>query len=231
MNTHLTRLLLPLVCATLAAACNAADAQERGYQYIPDQVAQATSQPSGQGQPLADPPPVGRAVANLAGGCFWCLEGPLEAIPGVDTVVSGYTGGAPAHPTYAQVAGGRTTHVEAVRVTYDPARVSYAQILEVFVRQIDPTDSGGQFADRGPHYRPVIYVADDTERAAAQAALDTLAQSGRFDRPVTVEIAPIADFYVAEDNHQDYYRTNSTHYQAYRRGSGRAGYLQRIWGE
>jgi len=193
----------------------------------------AESQPATavKGQPLAAPVPDGRAVATFAGGCFWCMEGPFEKLDGVDEVYSGYTGGPEKNPTYKQVSSGRTGHTEAVRVIYDPGKVEYKKLVEVFWRSMDPTDAGGQFADRGPHYRPAIFFHDDTQREIAEASKKALAESKRFDEPIVVPIQPAQDFYVAEDYHQNYYKTNSTHYNAYRVGSGRAGFLEKVWGD
>jgi methionine-S-sulfoxide reductase len=176
-------------------------------------------------------PPEGRAVATFAGGCFWCMEGPFEALDGVDEVLSGYTGGTELHPTYEQVGHGQTTHTESIRIVYDPARVTYEQLLDVFWRQVDPTDANGQFVDRGQQYRPAIFVHDAAQRAAAEASRDALAAEGRFPAPIVLEIVDAGAFWVAEDYHQDYYETNPGHYRMYRAGSGRDGFINRIWGE
>ncbi len=182
------------------------------------------------GQPLASPPPDGIEVAIFAGGCFWCMEGPFEGLDGVSEVLSGYTGGPEQNPTYSQVSGGRTGHTEAVRVLYDPTIVSYETLLSTFWRSMDPTDAGGQFADRGPQYRPAIFVFDESQRAAAEASKAELIESGRFDRPIVVPIEAAQDFWVAEDYHQDYYLTNTAHYQRYRQASGRSAFVLRHWG-
>ncbi len=184
-----------------------------------------------KGQPLAAPVPDGREVATFAGGCFWCMEGPFEKLDGVDEVLSGYTGGLEKNPTYKQVSSGSTGHTEAVRVIYDPGKVEYKKLVDVFWRSMDPTDAGGQFADRGSQYRPAIFFHDDAQKQIAEASKKALAESERFDKPIVVPIQPAQDFYVAEDYHQDYYKTNSTHYNAYRRGSGRAGFLEKTWGD
>ncbi|MCB9508007.1 MAG: peptide-methionine (S)-S-oxide reductase MsrA [Myxococcales bacterium] len=171
------------------------------------------------------------SVAIFAGGCFWCMEAPFEALDGVSEVLSGYTGGSLEHPTYAQVGHGETGHCEAVRVVFDPARVTYSQLLETYWRSMDPTDAGGQFADRGSSYRPVIFAVDAAQRAEAERSRDALAASGVFgDAPIVVPIEDAGPFWVAEDYHQDYYRTHESHYLAYRRGSGRTAFLQRYWG-
>lgn len=166
-------------------------------------------------------------TATFAGGCFWCVQGAFAKAPGVVKATSGYTGGSGQNPTYENYM--QSGHIEAVQVLYDPAKVSYEQLLEVFWRQIDPTDPGGQFADRGPHYRSVIFYHDDQQRRLAEKSKDDLAQSGRFGKPVVTEIIPFTRFYAAEDYHQDYDRKNPQQYENYRQGSGRGPYLERIW--
>lgn len=169
--------------------------------------------------------------ATFAGGCFWCMEPPFENLEGVVEVVSGYSGGPEENPTYQQVSAGMTGHREVVQVVYDAAKVSYEELLDVFWRQIDPTDPGGQFADRGNQYETAIYYHDDEQKAQAEASRDALSRSGRFDKPIVTEIVAAGPFYPAEDYHQDYYKKNSTHYKRYRQGSGREGYLEKTWGK
>jgi methionine-S-sulfoxide reductase len=188
------------------------------------------SQPTAEGQPLAPPAPEGLEVAIFVGGCFWCMEGPFERLDGVTEVLSGYTGGPERHPTYPEVAAGATGHTEAVRVVYDPTTVSYEALLDAYWRAMDPTDAGGQFADRGRQYRPAIFVTTAAQRASAEASKAALEASGRFATPLVVPIEDADDFWEAEDYHQDYYRTNPDHYERYREGSGRAGFLRRVWG-
>ncbi|MDA0321243.1 MAG: peptide-methionine (S)-S-oxide reductase MsrA [Verrucomicrobia bacterium] len=171
------------------------------------------------------------AVATFAGGCFWCMEPPFEKLDGVGDVISGYTGGSEENPAYKDVAHGRTGHSESVQVHYDPGKVTYNDLLEVFWRSIDPTDVGGQFGDRGKQYRPAIFYHSDEEKALAEASRKRLAASGRFQKEIATPIEKASAFYAAEDYHQNYYKTSPTHYKAYRRGSGRAGYLTRIWGD
>jgi len=171
-----------------------------------------------------------KALATFAGGCFWCMEPPFEELPGVAEVVAGYTGGKVANPTYAQVSSGATGHLEAIQVRYDPSKISYEDLLEVFWRQIDPTDDGGQFADRGPQYRTAIFYHDEAQRAAAEESRDELEASGRFDGPIATEIRKAGPFYPAEDYHQDYYEKNPLHYQLYKNGSGREGFIKSTWG-
>lgn len=169
--------------------------------------------------------------ATFAGGCFWCMQGPFDALPGVISTTVGYTGGAKADPTYEEVCEGTTGHAEAIEVVYDPAVVSYERLLDVFWRQIDPTTPNRQFADAGTQYRTAIYVHDDGQRSAAEASKKALAASGRFDKPIVTEIAPAAPFYPAEDYHQKYYQKRTMHYKLYRAGSGRQAYLEKTWGE
>ncbi len=179
-----------------------------------------------EGTVMQDP---NTAIATFAGGCFWCMEGPLEALDGVHSVVSGYTDGQVKNPTYQQVSSGGTGHTEAVRVTYDPSKVSYEQLLETFWRQIDPTDAGGQFADRGSQYRTGIYYHDDEQRQLAEASKQALEASGKFDKPIATEIKAASEFYEAEDYHQDYYKTHPTRYKMYKVGSGREQYIEKTW--
>ncbi|MCW5889700.1 MAG: peptide-methionine (R)-S-oxide reductase MsrB [bacterium] len=168
--------------------------------------------------------------ATFAGGCFWCMEPPFEKLPGVLEVVSGYTGGSQQDPTYEEVSAGGTGHVEAVLVRYDPARVSYETLLEVFWRQIDPTDAGGQFVDRGAQYRSAIFVHDGEQRRLAEASKQRLAASGRFAKPIVTDVVAFERFWPAEEYHQDYYRKNPIRYRYYRYGSGRDRFLDEAWG-
>ena len=151
--------------------------------------------------------------AYFAGGCFWCTESDFEKVDGVIEAISGYTGGDMANPTYEQVSAGGTGHLEAVKVIYDPARISYEALLDVFWRHVDPTDDGGQFVDRGYQYRSAIFYASDDERRLAEASRDRLAASGRFDKPIVTEVTPLDVFYPAEDYHQEYFQRNP--YQGY----------------
>jgi peptide methionine sulfoxide reductase msrA/msrB len=167
--------------------------------------------------------------AVFAGGCFWCTESDFEKIDGVIEAVSGYTGGRMENPTYKQVSAGGTGHIEAIKVVYDPAKISYSQLLDILWRHIDPTDAGGQFVDRGDQYRSAIFYASDEERQMAEASKKALAASGRFDRPIVTDILPLGTFYEAEDYHQDYYKKNSLRYKWYRSGSGRDKFLETTW--
>lgn len=169
--------------------------------------------------------------ATFAGGCFWCMEAPFEKLDGVKDVVSGYTGGHKENPTYQEVSFGSTGHVEAIQITFDPNKVSYAGLLDVFWRQIDPTDAGGSFVDRGPQYRSVIFYHDQEQKRLAEESKDALGKSGRYDKPIVTELTKFSKFWKAEDYHQDYYKTHSLKYKFYRSRSGRDQYLKKIWGK
>lgn len=169
-------------------------------------------------------------TATFAGGCFWCTEADFEKVPGVVDVVSGYSGGHTPNPTYEEVCGGKTGHVEAVQVVYDPGKVTYDELLDFFWRHHDPTDPEGQFADRGSQYRSVIFYHNDEQRRRAEASRQRLERSGRFDKPIVTRIVAFTSFYKAEDYHQNYCRVNSLKYSIYRAGSGRDQYLDEAWG-
>ena len=186
---------------------------------------------SAQEPPAPRDYPGPRAVATFAGGCFWCIESAFDGVDGVISAVSGYTGGSELDPTYQQVASGRTSHVEAVEVRYASDVISYEELLAIFWRQIDPTDAGGQFADRGTQYETAIFVHDDEQRAAAERTKREIAESGRFDGAIVTPIREAERFYVAEEYHQDYHLKNPSHYKRYRYGSGRTPFLERIWGD
>jgi peptide methionine sulfoxide reductase msrA/msrB len=170
-------------------------------------------------------------VAIFAGGCFWCMEPPFEKLSGVLDAVSGYIGGETENPTYEEVSAGITGHTEAVRIRYNPEQISYEQLLEVFWRQIDPTDADGQFVDRGDQYRSGIFYLSEEQRQIAEQSKTKLASSGRFDKPLVTEITAAGTFYEAEDYHQDYYKKSPIRYKYYRDGSGRDEFLERAWGE
>jgi peptide-methionine (S)-S-oxide reductase len=206
----MTRLLVPaLAVAAMAAAAGAVLAQ---------QDAAATTQD-------------GQALATFAGGCFWCMEPPYDELDGVSATISGYIGGSTADPTYAEVSAGDTGHAEAVQVTYDPAKVSYEELLEVFWRNVDPLDAGGQFCDRGDQYRTGIFAHDAEQRRLAEASKQALEESGRFEQPIVTEIETAGPFYPAEDYHQDYYEKNPLRYNFYRWNCGRDARLEQLWGE
>jgi peptide methionine sulfoxide reductase msrA/msrB len=168
-------------------------------------------------------------IAIFGGGCFWCMEPPFEQQEGVLEVVAGYSGGTTEDPDYKQVSSGQTDHYEAVRVTFDPTRVSYLELLEIFWRQIDPTDDGGQFADRGKHYRTAIFYTNDEQKLLAEQSKKELEASGIFAGPIVTGVAPATQFYLAEEYHQDYYLKNVLHYNAYKKGSGRADFIEKKW--
>ncbi len=169
--------------------------------------------------------------ATFAGGCFWCMVGPFENEPGVIDVISGYTGGFKPNPTYEEVCSDETGHYEAVNIIYDPEKISYDRLLDIFWRQIDPTDPGGQFQDRGSSYRTAIFYHDEEQRQKAEASKQALEKSGRFDKPIVTQILPASTFYPAEDYHQDFHKKNPYRYQLYRQASGRDQFLKRYWSE
>ncbi len=173
--------------------------------------------------------PSNLATAIFAGGCFWCMEKPFDEIPGVVATTSGYTGGTLTNPTYEQVGRGGTGHFEAVKITYDPAKVSYQKLLDTYWRQVDPFDAFGQFCDKGETYLPAIFYANDTEKKAAEAAREVL--YARFKKPIVVQILPAKAFYDAEGYHQDYYQKNPLRYAYYRNGCGRDARLRAVWGQ
>jgi peptide methionine sulfoxide reductase msrA/msrB len=169
------------------------------------------------------------AVATFAGGCFWCVESGFEHVPGVAEAVSGYTGGHVENPTYNNVSGGSTGHIESVQVHYDPTVISYEGLLAAFWRMVNPTDAGGQFVDRGEQYSTAIFYHDDEQRRLAEASKSALMASGRYTEPVITPIRPAVTFYPAEEYHQDYYKKNPIRYNVYRFGSGRDQYLEKTW--
>ncbi|MET3574901.1 peptide-methionine (S)-S-oxide reductase MsrA [Bhargavaea ullalensis] len=169
--------------------------------------------------------------ATFAGGCFWCMVKPFHKYEGVTAVVSGYTGGHVPNPTYAQVCSDRTGHYEAVQITFDPDAISFRELVDLFWRQIDPTDAGGQFYDRGSSYRPAIFFHSDEQCRIAEASKEELEKSGRFNEAVAVEILPAKPFYPAEEEHQDYYLKNPAHYNRYFEGSGRKAFQETSWKE
>jgi len=169
--------------------------------------------------------------AIFAGGCFWCMVPPFEKLDGVSEVISGYTGGHKVNPTYEEVSSGTTGHMEAVEITYDPTRVTYEKLLDVFWRQINPTDAGGQFVDRGSSYKSAIFYTNEEQKKLAEKSKKELEQSGRFDKPIVTEIRPAGPFYRAEEYHQDYWKKNPIRYKFYRYNSGRDQYLAKVWGK
>jgi peptide-methionine (S)-S-oxide reductase len=181
--------------------------------------AQSTTKPSGQ-----------TATAIFAGGCFWCMEPPFDKLPGVKSTTSGYTGGHVANPTYEQVSAGQTGHAEAVRVIYDPAQISYATLLKVFWRNVDPLAVNRQFCDVGDQYRSAIFTLGAEQLRQAEASKRELQASGRFKQPIATQIVAASTFYPAEKYHQDYYRKNPIRYKFYRFNCGRDQRLEQLWG-
>ena len=170
------------------------------------------------------------STATFAGGCFWCMEPPYDKLDGVISTTSGYTGGEVVDPTYEQVSAGGTGHAEVVRVVYDPTKVSYEKLLDVFWHNIDPTQSDGQFCDRGDQYRSAIFYHDEQQKQQAEASLADLRQTKPFEEPIVTEITAAGPFYPAEDYHQDYYEKNPIQYKFYRWSCGRDEQLADVWG-
>lgn len=167
--------------------------------------------------------------ATFAGGCFWCMVSPFDEQPGIKEVITGYTGGETENPTYEEVCTDKTGHYEAVQISFDPSVFTYQKLLELFWQQIDPTDSGGQFTDRGTSYRTAIFYHNENQRELAEASKAALAASGRFQQPIVTEILSAGPFYRAEEKHQDYYKKFPFHYNHYREGSGRARFIRENW--
>jgi len=203
----LARLLLAVLVATVAGVLPA-----------------HAQQPTG-------PAPAGLAKATFAGGCFWCMEPPYDKLEGVVSTTSGYIGGKKVNPTYEEVSGGGTGHTEAVEVVYDPKKVGYQKLLEVYWRNVDPTDRRGQFCDRGSHYRPEIFVHDAEQRKLAEASKAEVSKTKPFRADIVVPITDAPTFYAAEDYHQDYYLKNPLRYAVYRNGCGRDARLDALWGK
>lgn len=177
------------------------------------------------------PAPAAADTAIFAGGCFWCVEEAFDAVAGVVSTTSGYTGGHVANPTYRQVSGGGTGHVEVVQVVFDPRRVSYAQLLDVFWRNVDPLTPNRQFCDAGAQYRSAIFYRGAGQRQRAEGSKTQLARSGRFKQPIVTEILPAAPFYAAEEYHQNYHNKNPLRYKYYKYSCGRARRLEEVWGK
>ncbi|MFQ5993474.1 MAG: peptide-methionine (S)-S-oxide reductase MsrA [Acidiferrobacterales bacterium] len=171
------------------------------------------------------------ATATFAGGCFWCMEHPFDELDGVVSTTVGYSGGDKANPTYEQVSAGITGHAEVVRVVYDPNKVGYAQLLEVFWRNIDPTTPNRQFCDAGSQYRSAIFYHNPQQQQLAAQSKQALQHSKPFDEPIVTEITPVSTFYTAEEYHQNYYRKNPIRYNLYRYGCGRDRRLEELWGK
>lgn len=184
---------------------------------------------------LENPPMSNESVAldkaTFAGGCFWCMEPPFEKLGAVVEVLSGYAGGEKPNPRYEEVSSGSTGHYEVIELSYDPSKISYEELLDTFWRQIDPTDDGGSFVDRGPQYKSAIFYHNQKQKMLAEASKERLSKSGKFDRPIATEILPYDKFYAAEEYHQDYYKRNPIRYKFYRSTSGRDRYIEKVWGK
>src|SRR5690625_2390835 len=167
--------------------------------------------------------------ATFAGGCFWCMVKPFDEIEGVIDIVSGYNGGNLKNPTYEQVGTNKTGHLEAVQITYNPELISYKELLDMYWPQIDPTDPGGQFNDRGESYQTAIFYHDDEQKRIAEQSKQTLEESRKFSKPIATKILPAQTFYQAEDEHQDYYKKQAFHYRLYKKGSGREDFIKENW--
>jgi peptide-methionine (S)-S-oxide reductase len=178
---------------------------------------------------LASPPQ--RATAIFAGGCFWCEETAFEGLPGVFSVVSGYTGGQKKNPTYEEVSSGSTGHAESVEVTYDPSQMTYEKLLEVFWHNVDPTQANGQFCDHGTQYRSAIFYKDEAQRKAAEESKRRVEEIPRFKGKVVTQIVAASTFYPAEEYHQDFWKKSPVRYQSYRQGCGRDARLKELWGD
>lgn len=187
-----------------------------------------TTAPAGA---AADQPRTSLATAIFAGGCFWCMEPPFDKLDGVISTTSGYTGGRTKNPTYEEVSAGHTGHAESVRVVYDPSKISYARLLQVFWHNIDPTAANRQFCDAGNQYRSAIFYQDETQKRLALASKQALQKTKPFREPIVTEIAPAGEFYPAEQYHQDYYRKNPIRYKYYRYSCGRDKRLKELWGD
>ncbi|MCQ6277462.1 peptide-methionine (S)-S-oxide reductase MsrA [Bacillus sp. V3B] len=169
-------------------------------------------------------------LATFAGGCFWCMVKPFDEQPGIIKIVSGYTGGTKENPTYQEVCSEMTGHYEAVQITFDPTVFTYERLLSVYWQQIDPTDAGGQFYDRGQSYQTAIFYHNEKQRLAAEESKKQLEMSGKFSKPIATAILPAKPFYSAEDYHQHYYKKNPDHYGRYQLGSGRKAFIEQHWG-
>src|SRR6266849_10123619 len=177
------------------------------------------------------PSPTPTKTAVFAGGCFWCIQPAFDKTPGVVKTVVGYCGGTEQNPTYKLVTSEKTNYRESIEITYDPTKISYDQLLDIYWRQIDPTQADGQFTDIGPSYRAAIFYNDNAEKGIAQASKEKLAHSGKFDKPIVTEILPAMKFYPAEAHHQKYYQQNPEHFEAFEEGSGRVSFQKKKWGE
>jgi peptide-methionine (S)-S-oxide reductase len=226
MTPRFPRLALLAVAATLAGTgawasgpANPAPPKKEAAQASPPAPA-----PAKQEEPAF-------AIATFAGGCFWCMEAPFDKLPGVMVTISGYIGGTKENPTYEEVSSGTTGHAEAVQIFYDPSSITYAQLLEVFWRNVDPITPNAQFCDRGTQYRSAIFFHDAEQQRLAEESKRQLEASGRFKKPIVTQLAAATTFYPAEDYHQDYYQKNPVRYRYYRFSCGRDARLKELWGD
>ena len=175
--------------------------------------------------------PAESRTAVLAGGCFWCIQPAFDKAKGVIKTVVGYCGGSQPNPTYELVSSEKTGYRESIQITYDPAKISYDQLLDIYWRQIDPTQADGQFTDIGPSYRAAIFYGNDDEKKNAEVSKEKLAHSRKFNKPIVTEILPAMKFYPTETYHQKYYQQNPEHFEAFEEGSGRVSYQKKTWGQ
>ena len=231
---HMNRMLLSLLafCFSCSGPAPAPESPAAGgtstASATPSEAAPILAPPTHDEPSEVYSPADGEAFAFFAGGCFWCMEKPFEQLEGVREVVSGYTDGESPSPSYREVSSGSTGHTEAIRVSYDPEVITYAELLDVFWRNIDPTDQGGQFCDRGSQYRTGVFVQGAEERALAEASKAAAQQT--LGRNIVTEISAATTFYDAEAYHQDFYRTHPVRYTSYRTGCGRDRRLEDLWG-
>lgn len=176
-----------------------------------------------------DSPPSPTKTAIFAGGCFWCIQPAFDKAKGVIKTVVGYSGGTEPNPTYELVSSEKTGYRESIEITYDPTKISYDQLLDIYWRQIDPTQADGQFTDIGPSYRAAIFYNDNKEKKIAEVSKEKLARSGKFEKPIATEILPALKFYPAEAYHQKYYQQNPEHFEAFEKGSGRVSFEKKTW--
>jgi peptide methionine sulfoxide reductase msrA/msrB len=176
-----------------------------------------------------DSPPSPTKTAIFAGGCFWCIQPAFDKAKGVIKTVVGYSGGTEPNPSYELVSSEKTGYRESIEITYDPTKISYDQLLDIYWRQIDPTQADGQFTDIGPSYRAAIFYNDNKEKKIAEASKEKLARSGKFEKPIATEILPAMKFYPAEAYHQKYYQQNPEHFEAFEKGSGRVSFEKKTW--
>ena len=175
--------------------------------------------------------PASSRTAVLAGGCFWCIQPAFDQAPGVIKTLVGYCGGTEPNPTYELVGSEKTNYRESIEITYDPAKISFEQLLDIYWKEINPTQAEGQFTDIGPSYRAAIFYGSDEEKKIAEASKEKLASSGKFDKPIVTEVLPAMKFYPAEAYHQKYYQQNPTHFEAFEHGSGRTSFQKKTWGK